>query len=231
MILVYRWTGAVDDVMLEQNYGDEQEWKEHFEYLLQFFKSENYIKYRGSPVFVLYRIGHFGSKLQPMLKLWIELAKENDFPGIYFITTIGNFYVTDPETPDLTNSVDELKAAMQFWPLVRMSFKRHKHGKDLNNISLPQYWGAHTGFDARPRIPDRPIAEIITPDKFEDVLRKMFICSDVRRWKSIDDNLFFITAFNEWNEQAVMEPGTMFGFDFLIAMRKAVQSVPFCPQV
>lgn len=219
--------------MMEQNYGDEKEWKEHFMYLLQFFKHEKYIKYRGSPVFVLYRIGHFGDKLRPMLQLWTEMAIKIGFSGMYFITTIGNFYITDPGTADLTNTASELKAAMQFWPLVRMSFKRHQHGKDLKNISLPQYWGAHTGFDARPRIPDRPIAEVITPNRFEGFLKKMFSClnTDARRWKSLDDNYIFITAFNEWNEQAVMEPGTLFGFGFLIAMRKAVQSIPFCQPV
>lgn len=226
--VLFRWTGAAEDVMMEQNYGDETEWVAHFEYLKPFFKNQNYIKYRGSPVFVIYRIGHFGDKLRPMMQLWVQLAIKNGFPGIYFITTIGNFYSTDPGTPELVNVVPELKAAMQFWPLVKMSFPRHQHGKDLKNVSLPQYWGAHTGFDARPRIPDRPIAEIITPGKFESFLRKMFVCTDIRRWKNIDDNFLFITAWNEWNEQAIMEPGTMFGFGFLTAMRNALQTINFC---
>lgn len=215
--------------MLEQTYGDEAEWTEHFEYLLPFFKHEKYIKYRGSPMFILYRIGHFEDKLRPMMQLWVELAIKNGFPGVYFITTIGNFYSSDPGTADLTNTVPELKAAMQFWPVVKMSFKRHQHGKDLRNVTLPQYWGAHTGFDARPRIPSRPIAEIISPDNFEGYLRKTFACSPVHRWKALDDNYIFITAWNEWNEQAVMEPGTMFGFGYLMAMRRALQGIPSCP--
>jgi hypothetical protein len=226
--MYYRWTGAAEDVMLGQHYGDEAEWTEHFEYLLPFFRHENYIKYRGSPVFTLYRIGHFGDKLRPMMRLFTKLAIERDFPGIYFITTIGNFYLSDEGTAEITNTATELKAAMQFWPVVRMSFKDHKHGEDIDAISLPQYWGAHTGFDARPRINSRPIAEVITPTMFEDALREMLICSDISRWQALDDNFIFVTAWNEWNEQAIMEPGTIFGFGYLLAMRKALQSVPFC---
>lgn len=226
-----RWTGAAEDVMLGQNYGEESEWKEHFEYLLPFFRHENYIKYRGNPIFILYRIAHFGDKLRPMMQLWISLAKHHGLPGIYFITTIGNFYFMDAGTADITKSSTELRAGMQFWPLIRMSFKRHQNGKDIKEISLPQYWGAHTGFDARPRIPDRPIPEIITPIKFEKALRKMFVCVEVHRWKALDDNFIFITAWNEWNEQAIMEPGTEYGFGFLVAMYKTLQSIPSCPLV
>ena len=215
--------------MLGQEYGDEAEWEEHFHYLVQFFKHKNYIKYRGSPMFILYRIGHFGDKLRPMMQLWNKLAAKNGFPGVYFITTIGNFYSMDEGTAEATNNAVELRAGMQFWPTVRMSFKKHRHGQDIVNIKLPQYWGAHTGFDGRPRIPDRPIAELISPSMFEKSLKKSFTCSGVHRWKALDDNYMFITAWNEWNEQAVMEPGTMFGYGYLISMRRALQNMQFCP--
>ena len=39
-------------------YGDEVEWTEHFEYLLQFFRHEHYLTVDGRPVFFIYRIGH-----------------------------------------------------------------------------------------------------------------------------------------------------------------------------
>jgi hypothetical protein len=34
------------------------EWTEHFQYLLQFFRHEQYLKVDGRPVFFIYRIGH-----------------------------------------------------------------------------------------------------------------------------------------------------------------------------
>lgn len=45
-----RWNGQNDgEVLLSQEYGDEEEWKEHFTYLLQFFQHPNYEKVNGRP--------------------------------------------------------------------------------------------------------------------------------------------------------------------------------------
>ncbi|CAI5508313.1 unnamed protein product [Closterium sp. Naga37s-1] len=53
-----RWDGAKgggggsgNGVLLEQTYGDEKCWKEHFDWLLKFFNHPNYIKVSGRPMF------------------------------------------------------------------------------------------------------------------------------------------------------------------------------------
>ncbi len=43
-----------DGVLLRQRYGDEGAWREHFKYLLPFFKDSRYICVEHKPVFVLY---------------------------------------------------------------------------------------------------------------------------------------------------------------------------------
>ena len=42
-------------ILLEQKYGEEEQWKRHFEYLLPFFKDERYIKIENRPVFLIYK--------------------------------------------------------------------------------------------------------------------------------------------------------------------------------
>ena len=70
-------------ILIQQFYGDRKEWKEHFDYMLPFFKDDRYIKEEGKPLFVLYRpetVEH----LNEMLDYWDELAKQNGFAGIKY---------------------------------------------------------------------------------------------------------------------------------------------------
>ena len=49
------WVGDEKKMLIAQEYGQEEEWKEHFMYLLPFFKDERYIKKDGKPFFIFYR--------------------------------------------------------------------------------------------------------------------------------------------------------------------------------
>ena len=42
-----------------------------------------------------------------------------------------------------------------------------------------------------------------------------------------EPNLFFINAWNEWNEQAVLEPTDLSGFGFLAQLSDALSQVGF----
>lgn len=75
---------AGDGVLLEQDFGSKEQWKIHFEYLLQFFNDERYIKIDGKPIFIFHNAEQV-SCLKEMTGYWIELAKENGLAGIYFI--------------------------------------------------------------------------------------------------------------------------------------------------
>ena len=80
------WTKAwVNEkkVLIPQFYGGKKEWKEHFEYLLKFFKDERYIKEDGKPLLVIYR-AEVIECLNDMLDYWNKLAKENGFNGMVY---------------------------------------------------------------------------------------------------------------------------------------------------
>lgn len=76
------WVGEKKTI-LPQRYGEKKEWKEHFEYLLPFFKDERYIKEEGKPLVVIYR-PEIINVLNEMLDYWNELAVEAGFPGLKY---------------------------------------------------------------------------------------------------------------------------------------------------
>ena len=82
------WTNAwVADgntkTLIKQTYGNEKQWREHFEYLLTFFKDRNYISENNRPLLVIYR-PELIERLNEMLDFWTDCAKEEGFDGIDF---------------------------------------------------------------------------------------------------------------------------------------------------
>lgn len=80
------WTKAwVNEkkVLIPQSYGGVNEWKEHFDYLLPFFKDERYIKVDNKPLMVIYRAEVIDC-LNEMLDYWNNLAKEAGLDGLSY---------------------------------------------------------------------------------------------------------------------------------------------------
>jgi hypothetical protein len=47
-----RWDGGNNEILIEQDYDDEEGNKKHFKYVLQYFKHKNYIKINNKPIFI-----------------------------------------------------------------------------------------------------------------------------------------------------------------------------------
>lgn len=77
------WVSKESKVLIEQAYGEREDWEAHFYYLLPYFKDNRYIKNDGRPLFVIYR-PELIECLNEMLDCWEELAQENGIPGIDF---------------------------------------------------------------------------------------------------------------------------------------------------
>ncbi|MDO4179036.1 MAG: glycoside hydrolase family 99-like domain-containing protein [Phascolarctobacterium sp.] len=77
------WVSKKDSVLIEQRYGERDQWVEHFNYFLPFFLDERYIKEDGKPLVVIYR-PELIDVLNDMLDCWQEKAIENGLPGLVF---------------------------------------------------------------------------------------------------------------------------------------------------
>ncbi len=240
-----RWSGRDTEILISQTYGDMDDWIEHYHYLLPFFRHERYIRVKGSPVFAIYRPGHIGGSLRPMIECWQRLARvRGDFPnGLHFVQTLGNFYEADRKNlPELvTEEMDSmLDASFQFFPQILRSFpfgqeaRKIRAAASYTDVTLHnmepnrhvQYWGAFVGFDRRPRVMSAPINRR-TPLEFKNGLcLKTFPILASYRNRNIGTNFLFITAWNEWNEQAVLEPNSDDHFGYLNALKYCLSNVP-----
>ena len=77
------WVSSDEKILISQTYGDEAEWKRHYDYLAQFFKDERYIKNDNKPLLVIYRPDIIPC-LNEMLDYINELAIKDGFSGIDF---------------------------------------------------------------------------------------------------------------------------------------------------
>lgn len=71
-------------ILIADDFNNEELWVDHFNYLLQFFKDPRYITENDKPILVIYS-PHIIPKLNKMLDLWTNMAKENGLNGITYI--------------------------------------------------------------------------------------------------------------------------------------------------
>ena len=76
-------------VIAPMEYGGEEDYTKHFNYVLPAFKDKRYITIDGKPIFVIYDPYHF-KEVSIFMEIWRKLAKENGLPGVYFIAQIAN---------------------------------------------------------------------------------------------------------------------------------------------
>jgi lipopolysaccharide biosynthesis protein len=232
------WDGKDKDVLMPQRYGNEKEWEDHFEYLLQFFEDERYIKENNKPLMVIYKTLHI-PHVEKMCEYWNKLAIEKGFDGIYFVETLGGVQ----KEPCLEIS----KAALEFEPNLTMAshsnylLKVYRHIKkffysgiqifdydhiwnkiftrDKNRFDKKLYLGAFVDWDNTPRKGYRGVVfKNVTPTKFATYLKKQMKRSE-------SDDYIFINAWNEWAEGAYLEPDKRNGFDYLEKIKDLTQEI------
>ncbi len=233
------WYDKKDEVLLKQDYGDEREWKRHFEYLLPFFRDDRYIKEDGRPVFCIYRTFDI-DELASMRKAFDSFAKEAGFQGIYLIggRTAGKqeqreicdaYYYFEPGY-----SLKHGLRPVQTFNYDLMTAIRHginaAFGRELLERRIPVEWiydsvlernyaaneypGIIARWDNTPRRGYKGLVyEGASADRFYEVLCKLN--SRIPR-----DSFVFINAWNEWGEGAMLEPDKDEGYAYLEAVKK-----------
>lgn len=84
------WTDAwkasdrAPKVLIAHDFNDEQDWVNHFNYMLPFFKDARYMREDNKPIMVIY-VPNLIRKLEKMLLLWTKMAKEAGFEGLTYI--------------------------------------------------------------------------------------------------------------------------------------------------
>lgn len=233
----YQAKNGTKKLLLEQTYGHESDWEEHFQYLLPFFTDKRYEKKDNKPVFMIY-ISNFKEKHE-LIAYFDKRCKDEGFDGIYVIETFADslkslklfqenaciqtqqIYVREPSVSyygynEVRNKSLATRLAKKF--LKALSQKGIIHwvekynGNDLYDLmqkSTP--YGkdkCHGVFFSWDNTPRHDVrGYIITPPSKDRFLR---YADSIK-----NDEYVFINAWNEWAEGMVLEPTVQNGYKFL----------------
>ncbi|MRH41229.1 glycosyl transferase [Aquibacillus halophilus] len=240
------WYGLEKEVLMKQEYGNRSDWKEHFIYLLKFFKDKRYIKVNNKPMLNIYRSSDI-NKLEEMLDFWNELAVENGFDGIYIVSANNNGELEKRENlidayynfePGYTlkhklNMLQKLKYNINV--LLRQETNRilkvklleriidakkinQMMLKRIENTTKPVFKGAYVMWDNTPR---RSYKGLVYKNTSPDLLYETLI--KIKSTLDDDDlNFVYLNAWNEWGEGCYLEPDKNNRYKNLEAVKKAV---------
>lgn len=103
-----QWKGNNEILQKQQHLPDKALWRQHFDYLLPFFKDSRALKMDGKPMFVIY-VPEIVNQAGEMFACWNQWAKENGLPGIYFVATKGYDFANP-------SFLDSYQAMLKFQP-------------------------------------------------------------------------------------------------------------------
>ena len=87
-----RWDGGNNEVIVEQNYGDLQDLKNHVDYLCRFFKDKRYIRINGMPLLIIYK-PELIPNLRKVIRTIREQAQINGIPKLNISVQFPRYFV------------------------------------------------------------------------------------------------------------------------------------------
>lgn len=234
-----------DGILLEQDYGGPKEWTDHFDYLLRFFKDSRYIKIDNKPFLAIYKIEEV-KQLNDMLELWNRLAVDNGFDGLYIVSVNNDRYSSKYILATLLYDSGTIQYSLchRVESALRMIKKRYymllKHKKiNVSVWDYKQIWryiirgtpfskhhfipGGIVNTDETPRRGDKALVYAnSTPQIFEK-----YMGIQLRRTHNVYKSQYlFLNSWNEWGEGSYLEPDENYGYQYLEALKRAIDDSP-----
>ena len=202
-----------DGVLIKQEYGSENAWRKHFEYLIPFFQDKRYIKIDNQPIFIIYKPDDIDC-LESMKSKWNEWAKEQGFDRIYFIGVNSDY-----------GNLDARLQQEQNYSGLFISKKNEEYEEIckqiITNAFLAEekcYFCATPGYDDTPR--RGRLGKCFrhsTPDQFYRQMKTLMYISQKR-----ENEFIFVNAWNEWGEGMHLEPDEKYQYQYLEAAKNAL---------
>lgn len=236
------WYGADDDVIFEQKYPGEEDYRKHFECILPALKDKRYIEINEKKLFVIYR-PDFIPDLDEFTFLWQKWAKEEGLKGFYFISNCAN--VSDFQGDACIDGFVEnvplgqrnrfklsfgdriLKSILEHFfkttfdeymlnrkskPFVR-NYTDYVEFYENSTLKYQEIPSIAPNWDNTPRSENLGfVLQGSTPELFRRILRKAI---ELVSDKSTDEKIIFIKSWNEWAEGNYLEPDMEWGRKYL----------------
>jgi GT2 family glycosyltransferase len=229
-----RWDGHEDEVLIGQEHSPEDD-RRFVESLLPFFEDDRYIRVDGKPLLLLYR-----ARLLPDLPrtaaIWRRTAREAGVGDLY-LGAVQSF-----DTGEIDPRTWGFDAAVEFPPHgyavaasppggARFEGRFFDYAKSAARFSartLPSYPLFRTAMPSWDNSPRRGRRAHIfvngTPQAYERWLET--IVRQTRHFKTGDERIVFINAWNEWAEGNYLEPDQERGRSYLEATARALGVAP-----
>lgn len=234
----YQAINGVKKVLREQTYGTQEDWEDHFQYLLPFFRDSRYEKIDNKPVFMIY-VPDFPEK-KPMVDYFEKRCQDAGFAGIYIIETFSDstdphnyqrfrdnactqaekLYIREPAYSTCIANRKRMRSPMRIWRAImrRLACKglvkwvNKYNGNQLYRImhthQLKEKDLCHGAFFSWDNTPRHGVRGYIITEPTKEHF--MQYADSVK-----DDEYVFINAWNEWAEGMILEPTEHNGYKYL----------------
>ena len=241
-----------EKILIGHDFDDEDDWVNHFNYMLQFFKDERYIKENNKPLLTIY-IPNIIGKLNKMLGLWNSMAMMEGFDGLKFaFQSAMSFHSKgwdrsmfdyaiefEPGFSNYKNNILLSLNIMKYSNTIKKMFgikKRiQKTRKEVALFDYDETW--------KKILNKKPSASNAVPSAFVDwdnTPRKqqagtVFMGATPKKFKNYFKQLvlkakkeyhtdkIFLFAWNEWAEGGYLEPDEKFGYGYLKAIKESLE--------
>lgn len=122
-----RWDGGNQELIAVQDYGTEEDWRRHLEYLIPFFKDERYITLNGEPVFLIYKPEEIPN-VNEMISFMNKEIKKYGFQSICFMIQNPNWFFSP------SYDMGKFSYQIKFHPFFALAYK----DKNMNHLYTMQ---------------------------------------------------------------------------------------------
>ena len=244
-----------NEILLQKTYGKEKEWKDHFDYLLPFFKDEKYIKVNNCPVFLIY-LSQDIEECTRMITKWNKWARDEGFSGIHFVAMDTGFRVL--QFPKKINAVVDFEPVRTLRDLPKWlnKFRSKRREKFLqkgiseNVLVNSLYVDNICSYDFISRLSknrkyDNGVKthylgvfvgwdNTARKDESGFIIRnstpkkfKEYVKKQIKKSNKMGNEYLFVNAWNEWSEGAYLEPDNKYGYAYLNAIKEAVSEMEY----
>jgi hypothetical protein len=229
-----------DKLLIEQLYGGEKDYTEHFYAILPALKDKRYIKVDDKPLFMIYAPFDIPD-VEYFMELWQELALKNGIKGFHFVANthlIEDIAVLKSKGFNAVGLVRMFHVFKKEFSLLRRAIVKtmrivFKRGRILDYSFCAKYFSGKEDFanDVYPSIfpnwdhsprsgREGHILHNSNPAAFKKHVKE--VLKSVKN-KPKDNQIIFLRSWNEWAEGNYIEPDLKFGRQYLEALKEAIE--------
>jgi FkbM family methyltransferase len=237
-----RWDGGhlKGQVMIAQEHSEEDD-KAVIKDLMRYFRHPNYIRVKGKPMLLIYRVGLF-PEITRTVEIWRDLCRRNGIGDIYLVRVESFDHASSLESPE-SHGFD---AAVEYPPhhrsapysgrlqLVNPEFRGSVNDyrdfvlQDVNykDAKYTHFRAVMPSWDNTARRQnDGVVFWGSTPGAYQASLETAVQYTFEQNVG--EERVVFVNAWNEWAEGAHLEPDRRFGRAYLEATRNALKALYF----